>query len=475
MVGSGVHDRGDLLSGPLDSSLCPQPVLMGAGPGVAELDVQELQHEVADARIDRRRGVAVEVDGHRPGPPSESSQLTAWRAALYVIFLTYTTSLVTYRARRGEMPKAAAGTPEPAFEYVFPAIRGVQAGREYYVSMCPLRLVPKVFLFNEEELVPELRAQRILNRARLPEMTQYILANRDNYVFSALTASLDGDVKFEPLSDSGDARRIGRLRVPMESQFVINDGQHRRAAIENALREDPDLADESIAVVFFIDLGLERCQQMFADLNRYAVRPSKSLGVLYDHRDERAQLVRMVVQRCPVFRDVVEMERTTLAARSRKLFTLSAIYSATSALMMGRDDLSAEERAELAAGYWNEVAKQFPDWEKVRNRDLTAGEIRRDFIHSHGIVLQALGRAGNALLQKRSPSFARQLKKLRGIDWSRSNGKLWEGRALVAGRVSKAGNNVILTTNVVKRVLGLSLTPDEERVEAAFKRGDRGR
>ena len=29
------------------------------------------------------------------------------------------------------------------FSYVFPAIRGVQAGREYYVSMCPLRLLPK--------------------------------------------------------------------------------------------------------------------------------------------------------------------------------------------------------------------------------------------------------------------------------------------------------------------------------------------
>ena len=373
------------------------------------------------------------------------------------------------------MAKAAAGTPEPAFEYVFPAIRGVQAGREYYVSMCPLRLVPKVFLFNEEELVPELRAQRILNRARLPEMTQYILANRDNYVFSALTASVDGEVRFEPLSDSGDASRIGRLRVPMASQFVINDGQHRRAAIENALREDPDLADESIAIVFFIDHGLERCQQMFADLNRYAVRPSKSLGVLYDHRDDRAQLVRMVVQRCPVFRDVVEMERTTLAARSRKLFTLSAIYSATNALMMGRDDLSAEERAELAARYWNEVAKQFPDWEKVRKREITAGEVRRDFIHSHGIVLQAIGRAGNALIQKKSASFTRPLKKLRGIDWSRSNAKLWEGRALVAGRVSKAGNNVILTTNVVKRALELPLTPEEERVEAALKRGKRGK
>ena len=44
------------------------------------------------------------------------------------------------------------------FGYVFPAIRGIQAGREFYVSMCPLRLIPRIFLFDEDELRPELRA-----------------------------------------------------------------------------------------------------------------------------------------------------------------------------------------------------------------------------------------------------------------------------------------------------------------------------
>ena len=65
----------------------------------------------------------------------------------------------------------------PSFEYNFPAIRGIQAGREYYISMCPLRLIPRIFLFDEDELNPELRAQRILNKSRIPEMARYILAN----------------------------------------------------------------------------------------------------------------------------------------------------------------------------------------------------------------------------------------------------------------------------------------------------------
>ena len=181
------------------------------------------------------------------------------------------------------------------FEYVFPAIRGIQAQREYYVSMCPMRLLPRLFQFDEEELAPELRAQRQLNKSRLPELSRYITQNADNYVFSAITVSIDADVAFEQVDGAGNESRIGLLRVPMTARFIINDGQHRRAAIEQALHDRPELGDETIAVCFFMDKGLERCQQMFADLNRYAVRPSKSLGILYDYRDETALLAKAMI------------------------------------------------------------------------------------------------------------------------------------------------------------------------------------
>ena len=362
--------------------------------------------------------------------------------------------------------------PPSSFGFVFPAIRGVQAGREFYVSMCPLRIIPRILLFNEEELVPELRAQRVLNKGRIPEITRYILDNRDTYTFSALTASIDGDVRFVAYGDEGEAHKLGSLHVPMDARFVINDGQHRRAAIEAAIRETPELADETIAVVFFLDSGLERCQQMFADLNRHAIRPSTSLGVLYDHRDDEAKIVKDTLLKLPLFRDLTELERSTLSARSRKLFTLSAIYMATRALLFRMEDRSLEKRAALAAAFWEETARQFPEWEEVRQKKVSAAEIRRDMLHTHGVVLQALGRAGNALLHAQPDEWRRALPKLGRLDWSRSNVKTWEGRALVAGRVSKNAANVALTTNILKKTLGLRLTPDDQRIEDAHLRGD---
>ena len=359
-------------------------------------------------------------------------------------------------------------------EYVFPVIRGIQAQREYYVSMCPVRLLSKLFLFDEEELVPELRAQRQLNKSRVPELSRYIVENSDNYVFSAITVSIDAEVTFERVADNGVDNRMGKLHIPMTARFIVNDGQHRRAAIERALREKPELGDETIAVVFFLDIGLARCQQMFADLNRYAIRPSKSLGILYDHRDETAKLTKALIAKSPVFRDVVELERTALSPRSRRLFTLSAIYQATGELVSGMDEGNPNDLAVVALGFWEKLASCLEEWNCVRRGELTAGELRTTYIHSHGVALQALARAGGSLIRRYPRLWQEKLATLGEMDWRRENSSLWEGRALSGGRVSRGNQNVVLTANAIKHHLGLALSVEEQRAEDAFVRGNHG-
>jgi DNA sulfur modification protein DndB len=340
--------------------------------------------------------------------------------------------------------------------------------------MWPLRLIPKLFLFDEEEVPPEMRAQRTLNKARVPEMARYIVDNPNSYIFSALTASVNADVQFTALvNNDGTAGRVGTLTIPMDTRFVINDGQHRRAAISRALDANPDLGDETIAIVMFVDPGLARCQQMFADLNRHAIRPTRSLGVLYDHRDSMSVVAKKAVLKSTLFNDITEMESSNLAARSRKLFTLSAFFTADRALLDGIAD-EDDRRIQLVTDYWTAVANQFPEWNQVYKGEVSAGEIRKDFIHSHGIVLHALGKIGNTLLcESRSPSvWTKRLRKLQDIDWHRTNAATWEGRATVGGKVSKGASNVLLTTALIRTVLDMSLPADEQRAEDAFDQGD---
>ncbi len=353
-----------------------------------------------------------------------------------------------------------------AFNYQFSALRGIQAGREYYLAMCPLKLIAKIFLFDEEGIPPELRAQRVLNRARVPDIARYLLDNPKDYVFSALTISVDGAVRFEPMEQQGYKRNIGLLSVPMTARFLVNDGQHRRAGIEEALKENPDLGDESIAVVFFIDAGLERSQQLFADLNKHAVRPTRSIGILYDKRDPFAQLALGLLDNVPIFRGMTETEKTTISNRSTKLFTLSAVYQATQALLhKGKGDKIVKADQALAKEYWTQLGEVIPEWRLAIKRQASAADLRSQYIHVHGVTLHALGIVGYTLVTTYPDSWKTHLDPLESIDWRRANAQLWGERSMLHGKMSKASMSVSLTANAIKQALGLSLTAEEAALE----------
>ena len=76
-----------------------------------------------------------------------------------------------------------------------------------------------------------------------------------------------------------------------------------------------------------------------------------------------------------------------------------------------------------------------------------------------------MGVLGANLLIDHPKKWKNYLKKLSKLDWSRSNTDLWEGRALVHGRISKSTTNVLLTSNLIKNHLGLSLKPEEAKFE----------
>ncbi|WP_028114351.1 DNA sulfur modification protein DndB [Ferrimonas kyonanensis] len=348
--------------------------------------------------------------------------------------------------------------------YSFPAVKGLQAGKPFYIATCPLSTIPKIFMFNEYEVPPELRAQRTLNKSRIPDMVRYLVENPKDYVFSALTVSVGTGVDFEEASQ-GDMPNLGTLKVPMDAQILINDGQHRRAAIEAALREKPELGHDNIPVLFFVDEGLERSQQMFADLNKYAVKPSPSLSALYDHRDESAELARHLASNVMPFKGFTEMEKSSISSKSGKLFTLSSLKQANRALLGkgAKDGFTDEERA-LAAEYWQAVFDATPEWQMVLNKELSPYQLRQEFIHAHGVGLHALGALGCALITAQPDSWQDTIKQLRKVDWRKAN-PLWANRSMLHGKLSKASTNIALTTNALKQILSLPLSPDERALE----------
>ena len=363
------------------------------------------------------------------------------------------------------MSKTLADELETGSEvYGFDAIRGVQAGREFYVAMCPMKIIPKLFIFNEFDLPAEIRAQRTLRASRIPAITNYILNNPKDYLFSSLTASVDGKMRFSPSPSLGEDGKQGRLYISMNSKLLINDGQHRRKAIEEALKTMPELGNDSISVVFFADKGLKRSQQMFADLNKHAVKPTTSLGILYDHRDAYSMFIVKLANEVEIFRDRVELEKTSISNRSTKFFTLSGISEAIKHLLSHNIKIISEEQEKFVTEFWNEVARNIPEWNLLLEKKVSSGELRKNFVHSHSNLLSTLGIVGAVLLKKYPNEWKEKLKGLREIGWSRTD-KMWDGRLVMEGKMLKTKIGMELAANAILNSLGIPLDEERKKIE----------
>lgn len=348
------------------------------------------------------------------------------------------------------------------FSYKFPVVRGVQACREYYIAMVPLKMIPRLFPVDEEYVLPENRAQRKLNASRIPEIKRYILDNRDTYVFSALAASIDGEYRFIPTDHD-----LGVLEVSMDAKFLINDGQHRKAAILGAIDEDPELSDETISVVFYEDKGLARSQQMFTDLNKHAVKTSNSIAELYDSRDDLAVLTRNVIAKIPFLDEYTDKERDILGKFSSSLFTLNTFYNAIKRILRKNSCNQNVERFLVA--FWSGIADHMTPWNDLIAHDLSKVDLREKYIAVQAVVIQSLGRVGGYLFDHPEYPLEKHLVQIERINWRR-NSKQWQLRTIKTnGRMINNETAILLTANAIKKSIGLPLTEDEtEREEKAF-------
>ena len=350
------------------------------------------------------------------------------------------------------------------YVYRFPVVRGIQADKEYYIAMVPLKMLSRLFPSDEEYVLPEYRAQRKLNESRIPVISKYILDNRTSYVFSALAASIDGEFTFVPAGNNSDT---GVLEVNLDAKFLINDGQHRKSAIFEALKEDPTLGDETIPIVFFADKGLARSQQIFTDLNKNAVKTSNSISELYDSRDQMAVITRDVISRIEFLNTYTDKEKDILGKFSSSLFTLNTFYSANK-LIVGRN--TGDDVRDFLFLFWDSVAANMMQWQELEHREITKVDLRENYIATQSIVIQALGRVGNYLLQHRDVDVALCLAQLKNVNWHRNNHQ-WYLRAInPSGRIITNKKAGLLIANVIKEQLGIPLSAEEKAAELSLQK-----
>jgi DNA sulfur modification protein DndB len=346
--------------------------------------------------------------------------------------------------------------------YTFSSLRGKQGNNFYYLIQCPLQLVPRLFYFDEVKATGTGFRYTSLSATKIEKLEQYLESHKDSYVLTPLVAHVDSAVLFDSTTDNED---IGLLHIPFTANLVIRDGQHRCAAIQQSIAENPELGLDTISIMLIPVSDASRKVEVTAALDYTQAKSNWSLRVLHDQESSLADLTKQIVDNIPLFQNRIEMEKTTISNRSTAIFTLSAVYQATKALLGNEKEELNSAEIKLIQAFWQKLTEVISEWQQLQHGFITAAYLRENYVHAHTVTLVAIGVAGHSLIELYPNDWLSQLEKLNKMDWSRKNVQLWEGRAMLQGRMSKAHRSMKLTANALKQILGIPLTEKERELE----------
>ena len=374
----------------------------------------------------------------------------------------------------------------------FPALRGKMGEMEYALVVMKLGELVKHVSFAEEiqewasGIPAEFKKQRKLNISRITnEMVPYLTATPDHF-YGAITAELErpGDPQnkllFEPLAGH---EAMGVLTLDGSEQVMALDGQHRLKSIELGMKTHPDLSRESIAVIIVPGKGYKKSQQLFTDLNRYAKQPSKTLNLLFEHREFFAVVAKDVASEARTFRDRVNLETNSLGQKAKHHITLGVLYECVLALLDGhyqdneKDPAKIQEATKLVTHVYDDVvAPTLPELDTMLAGSTLPYDLRRKYIFGHSVGQQAIARAIRAARDEFGEKWEDVVKRsFTVVDWRLTNTQ-WEGAAVQGGAIGSRRQNIEQTCTVLKRLLNIPVVAKElDSLRAAIQATDPNR
>ncbi|MBL8680153.1 MAG: DGQHR domain-containing protein [Myxococcales bacterium] len=255
---------------------------------------------------------------------------------------------------------ARSSTPGGAsMSIVVPCIRGKMGNTEFYEATMPARELvtgvrPASELDEWANLGIEERMQREPNTKRiLEDIAPYIARSEDRFFGSVIVLVYKGDIVFESLKDLGAkiphayksaGDRIGWVTIDGGALIVL-DGQHRLLALEKVIKNEVggpcamQVPMDDVSVIFIRHEGNEKTRRIFNKVNRYAKPTSRGDNIITSEDDAYAIVARwMLSEGAPLgLRDgsepIVNWKSNTLAPRSTKFTTISAVYETIKSIL----------------------------------------------------------------------------------------------------------------------------------------------
>lgn len=348
--------------------------------------------------------------------------------------------------------------------YTFTAIRGKQGSQNYFIVNCPLQLVPRIFIFDQLIVAATGFRYETLSPTQIEKISKYVISNADDFLLAPIIVEVENEPSFDKLQPERDDLVL--IRIPMDVHMEVLEGKHRCAAIQLAVATDPTLSAQTVPVMIVVASQHPRSNSLRVGLELEATPTSLSHRVFQNEDEPLSVLVKELASTVPVFQNRIEVTKTTISNRSSMLFTLSALYQATKALLgIDKSGTVTETDERVAYEFWCQISELIPEWQKLLKGEITTSYLRENYVHVHTMMLISIGKVGYILTSTYPNDWSNRLQLLASLDWSRTNVDTWEGRAMVQGRMSKAHRHINLTVNFLKMSLNLPLTDKEQLLE----------
>ena len=250
-------------------------------------------------------------------------------------------------------------TVQPQGDLQTPAHRFVQGGRYVYTFSLELEKLNRLFPERvDDRMVSE--ANRPLTPAHAKRIQDY-LEKRSNWVLGTFMLGVKPEaIAFQPYpgQPEGGAVTVGELSILSTDADALKifDGQHRRRAIKDVLRELAQSAGQgekldslntaAVPVMLYAEGSIDALRQMFADASKTKTIERNAV-TQFDHRDAFNVAAMSLSALSELFDGRVEMERASVPRSSQSIIAINQLAAALKTTVVGYGGrVSAERNSE---------------------------------------------------------------------------------------------------------------------------------
>ena len=288
---------------------------------------------------------------------------------------------------------------------VLPCLRGRIGDWIYYSTLLPFKEIAKrVSMANEIHKNKQLShwIQKEISD-RIPEIVSYLREQEQRFFNSIIVGIYGGNPAWQGLSiDMSDLKlteeesdyldkTFGILRLTGKEEMFAIDGQHRTAAIKDAIAVASELESEEVPVIFIAHRtdyeGEIRTRRLFSTLNRYAKPVSTSEIIALDEEDNAAILTRKLIEQSSIFTNKIAFNKNkSLNLSNKKDFTnIILLYEIVITLVT--DKIFIKSIPIGGQKYTSFVSRRLSEVELAKAYEALVGEFKKiinglPFLHS---------------------------------------------------------------------------------------------